>query len=134
MADSMKKSIFNYTTFFISMSYSLFANASPAIKSTENRNNEVLEVYSTPLHTPQEKMAIPVSVLTQEDLRANRSASIAETLTSLPGFHASFFGGGSVHPVIRGMSGNRVKVLHSGSDLMDVSSIGADHTITSEPF
>ncbi|XPD83215.1 hypothetical protein ACMHUM_04020 [Proteus mirabilis] len=86
----MKKSIFNYTTFFISMSYSLFANASPAIKSTENRNNEVLEVYSTPLHTPQEKMAIPVSVLTQEDLRANRSASIAETLTSLPGFHASF--------------------------------------------
>lgn len=87
----MKKSIFNYTTFFISMSYSLFANASPAIKSTENRNNEVLEVYSTPLHTPQEKMAIPVSVLTQEDLRANRSASIAETLTSLPCFHASFW-------------------------------------------
>ncbi len=73
------------------MSYSLFANASPAIKSTENRNNEVLEVYSTPLHTPQEKMAIPVSVLTQEDLRANRSASIAETLTSLPRFSCQLF-------------------------------------------
>ena len=83
----------------------------------------VLKVYSTPLQTPQEKMAIPAAVLTQEDLRANRSASIAETLTSLPGFHRWFFFGGGSVPVIR-MSGNRVKVLHSGSDLMDVSSIG----------
>lgn len=112
----------------------MFVNADSAIKEKENQTFDVLKVYSTPLHTPQEKMAIPVVVLTQEDLRANRSASIAETLTSLPGFHASFFGGGSVHPVIRGLSGNRVKVLHSGSDLMDVSSIGADHAITSEPF
>lgn len=79
-------------------------------------------------------MATPIVVITQEDLRTVRSASIAETLTTLPGFRASFFGGGSVHPVVRGMSGNRVKVLHSGSDLMDVSSIGADHAITSEPF
>ena len=47
MADSMKKKIyFLLYNIFISMSYSLFANASPAIKSTENRNNEVLEVYS----------------------------------------------------------------------------------------
>lgn len=130
----MKKSVFSYTTLFISISYSLFANANTTTKSEEKRPNEVLKVYSTPLQTPQEKMATPVAVITQEELRANRSASIAETLTSLPGFHASFFGGGSVHPVIRGMSGNRVKVLHSGSDLMDVSSIGADHAITSEPF
>lgn len=130
----MKKSVFSYTTLFISISYSLFANANTAIRSEEKPQNEVLKVYSTPLQTSPEKMATPVAVFTQEDLRANRSASIAETLTSLPGFHASFFGGGSVHPVIRGMSGNRVKVLHSGSDLMDVSSIGADHAITSEPF
>lgn len=130
----MKKSVFSYTTLFISISYSLFANANTTTKSEEKPQNEVLKVYSTPLQTPQEKMATPVAVITQEELRANRSASIAETLTSLPGFHASFFGGGSVHPVIRGMSGNRVKVLHSGSDLMDVSSIGADHAITSEPF
>ncbi len=33
---------------------------------------------------------------------------------------------GSSSSVIRGMSGNRVKVLHGGSDLMDVSSIGAE--------
>lgn len=130
----MKKSVFSYTTLFISISYSLFANANTTIKTEEKPQNEVLKVYSTPLQTSAEKMATPVAVFTQEDLRANRSASIAETLTSLPGFHASFFGGGSVHPVIRGMSGNRVKVLHSGSDLMDVSSIGADHAITSEPF
>lgn len=130
----MKKSVLSYTTLFISISYSLFANANTAIRSEEKPQNEVLKVYSTPLQTSPEKMATPVAVFTQEDLRANRSASIAETLTSLPGFHASFFGGGSVHPVIRGMSGNRVKVLHSGSDLMDVSSIGADHAITSEPF
>ncbi|WIV89212.1 TonB-dependent receptor domain-containing protein [Proteus appendicitidis] len=130
----MKKSVFSYTTLFISISYSLFANANTTIKTEEKPQSEVLKVYSTPLQTSAEKMATPVAVFTQEDLRANRSASIAETLTSLPGFHASFFGGGSVHPVIRGMSGNRVKVLHSGSDLMDVSSIGADHAITSEPF
>lgn len=130
----MKKSVFSYTILFISISYSLFANANTAIKTEEKPQSEILKVYSTPLQTSAEKMATPVAVFTQEDLRANRSASIAETLTSLPGFHASFFGGGSVHPVIRGMSGNRVKVLHSGSDLMDVSSIGADHAITSEPF
>ncbi len=130
----MKKLVFSYTTLFISISYSLFANANTTIKTEEKPQSEILKVYSTPLQTSAEKMATPVAVFTQEDLRTNRSASIAETLTSLPGFHASFFGGGSVHPVIRGMSGNRVKVLHSGSDLMDVSSIGADHAITSEPF
>ncbi|HBC0988749.1 TPA: TonB-dependent receptor [Escherichia coli] len=130
----MLKSVFSQIIIFISIGYSLFSNAGTTIKSEENKQNDVLTVYSTPLHTPQEKMAIPVAVITPEELLSNRSASVAETLASLPGFHASFFGGGSVHPVIRGMSGNRVKVLHSGSDLMDVSSVGADHAITSEPF
>ncbi|AUT92705.1 TPA: TonB-dependent receptor [Proteus mirabilis] len=130
----MGKSVFNCTMIYISISYSLFANANTTNIVEDKQSDQILKVYSTPLHTSREKMATPIVVITQEDLRTVRSASIAETLTTLPGFRASFFGGGSVHPVVRGMSGNRVKVLHSGSDLMDVSSIGADHAITSEPF
>lgn len=56
----MKKSIFSYTTLFISISYSLFVNADSAIKEKENQTFDVLKVYSTPLHTPQEKWQYPL--------------------------------------------------------------------------
>lgn len=116
---------------FISISYSLFAYSAT---SKEDQAQDTISVYSSPLQSSKLRMITPVSTMTDDELITKKGASVAETLKDIPGFHASYFGGGSVHPMIRGMSGNRVKVLSNGSDLMDVSSIGADHAITSEPF
>ncbi|EKT56012.1 TonB-dependent receptor domain-containing protein [Providencia sneebia] len=129
----MKLQTLKCSFLFISINYSFLSHATT---SNGNINPEIdtISVYSSPLQSSPLRMTSPVSVLISDDLVSAKGASIAETLQNIPGFHASFFGGGSIHPVIRGMSGNRVKVMNNGSDLMDVSSIGADHAITSEPF
>lgn len=118
---------------FVSISWS-FASYAHTPDKNKDTEMDTISVYSSPLQSSQLHMTSPVSILASDDLVSRKGNSIAETLQNIPGFHASYFGGGSVHPVIRGMSGNRVKIMNNGSDLMDVSSIGADHAVTSEPF
>src|SRR5690554_5939407 len=52
----------------------------------------------------------------------------------LPGARGSSFGAGVSRPVIRGMDGARVKVLSDGIDVLDASTLSADHAVTTEPL
>jgi iron complex outermembrane receptor protein len=57
------------------------------------------------------EMAIPVTVLSGEELINKRSSNLGETLAQEPGVSVSSYGSGAGRPVIRGLSGNRVSVL-----------------------
>lgn len=77
-------------------------------------------------------VAQPVTVVSKEDLDRSSGASLGAALENLPGVANSSFGAGVGRPVIRGMSGSRVKILQSGSDVADVSAMSSDHSPMSE--
>ncbi len=76
-----------------------------------------VQVTASPLATTSLTSPQPTSVLSGEELQAQRSASLGETVSSLPGVHSLSTGSGIGKPVIRGLSSNRVLVLADGQRL-----------------
>ncbi|MBA3498233.1 MAG: TonB-dependent receptor, partial [Gemmatimonadales bacterium] len=76
-----------------------------------------LQVTASPLATTSLTSPQPTSVLSGEDIQQNRSASLGETISSLPGVRSLSTGSGIGKPVIRGLSSNRVLILADGQRL-----------------
>jgi len=74
------------------------------------------------------------TVLADEELNFNLQNTLGESVARIPGISSASFGQGSSRPVIRGMSGERLRILDAGVDAGDVSSIGPDHGVAIEPF
>ena len=69
----------------------------------------------------------PASVFAGEDLQRRLAGTLAETLSSEPGLAVSSMGPGSAHPVIRGLSGDRILMLEDGERVGDEFASGPDH-------
>lgn len=75
----------------------------------------------------QSELYSPTNVIRGIDLRASAQASLGETLSGEPGVSSSFHGPGSSRPIIRGLGGDRVRILESGVGTGDASNTSADH-------
>ena len=75
-----------------------------------------------------------VSVLDEAELTRSIKPSIGDTLAKLPGVSATSFGPTASAPVLRGLSGDRVRVLTDGIGTLDLSSSGPDHAISINPI
>ena len=69
----------------------------------------------------------PTSVFAGEELQRRLAGTLAETLASEPGLAVSSMGPGSAHPVIRGLSGDRILMLEDGERVGDEFASGPDH-------
>ena len=69
----------------------------------------------------------PLHVVDGEDVTAGGVQSLGDTLDELLGVHSADFGAAVGQPVIRGMSGSRVRVLENGVVVRDVAALGPDH-------
>lgn len=76
----------------------------------------------------------PVSVLSGDALLQRRAATLGETLDGLPGVAGSGFGPNSSRPVIRGLDGERVRLLDNGGASIDASALSFDHAPASDPL
>ncbi len=68
-----------------------------------------------------------VSVLDREDLILKLDATLGDTLRDEPGISSSYYGPAAGKPIIRGLDGQRVRVLVDGTGVFDGSSTGPDH-------
>ncbi len=82
----------------------------------------------------QSELSNAVSVLGGADLQLRMGATLGETLASEPGVSSTAFVPGAARPVIRGLTGHRVRVLANGVDIGDLSATSADHAVTSDPI
>ena len=90
---------------------------------------EVEEVVVTSSLTKQtvSDLEDPLHVVDGDDVKAGGIQSLGETLDELLGVHTADFGAAVGQPVIRGMSGSRVRVLENGVVVRDVAALGPDH-------
>lgn len=75
-----------------------------------------------------------VSVLSSETLAREVRSTIGETLASQPGVSATSFGPNASRPIIRGLGGDRIRVLTDGIGSLDVSTTSADHAVAINPL
>ena len=78
--------------------------------------DEALSELGTPLH-----------VIDGESVTNGATLSIGATIEDLLGVSSSDFGSAVGQPIIRGMSGSRIKILNNGMVIRDVSGLGVDH-------
>jgi iron complex outermembrane receptor protein len=80
------------------------------------------------------ELSQPVSVLSGEDLRFRDQATLGETLAEQPGVAATGYAPGASRPVIRGLGGERIRILEDGIGSADVSDTGPDHAVSFDPL
>ena len=93
---------------------------------------ENIDVFATPLHSSNIESALPINVLSGDDLRLKQASTLGETLKGELGIHSSYFGPVSSSPIIRGLDGPRVMITQNGLDVGDASRVGPDHVVSSD--
>lgn len=104
----------------------------PASTALPTRTLDTVVITGNPLGSPQ--IAAPVSVLAGDGLVLRRGSSLGDTLNSLPGVSSTYFGPNANRPVIRGLDGDRVRILSNAGASMDASSLSYDHAVPIEPL
>ncbi|MEM9254001.1 MAG: TonB-dependent receptor [Pseudomonadota bacterium] len=91
-------------------------------------------LVSVPLHKKAAETALPVTVLTGDELQRAATQTIGETLSNTAGITNASYGPAVGQPVIRGQQGPRVTVLQNGTGIADASSVSPDHANATEPL
>ncbi len=115
----------------------LASTASAAETTTETpaaTDLDAVVVTANPLGNSAEALAHPVEVLYGDALDRNKSATLGDTVSRIPGVQTTYFGPGVGRPIIRGQEGPRVQVLSGGIGSLDASTVSADHAVGIEPF
>jgi iron complex outermembrane recepter protein len=104
--------------------------------------DELLPLYELePLVIESSPLAPEISDLTQtwcvhegKELDWIKAQTIGETLAFDAGVAQSFYGPNASRPIIRGLDGQRVRVLQNGLDTFDVSAASVDHAVAIDPM
>lgn len=74
------------------------------------------------------------SVLSGEALARNMRSSLGETLGRQPGVSSTSYGPGASRPILRGFSGDRIRLLTDGIGSFDASANSVDHAVAINPL
>lgn len=77
---------------------------------------------------------VPVTVTTEQEIRATQGPTITDTLQMKPGISGTSFAAGANRPIIRGLDSYRVRVQENGIGSGDVSALSEDHAVPIDPY
>lgn len=113
---------------------SLFLSTSLTHAADVNIQAPAVPITSNILGVTSDEMAPPFSILNGRELSLKREGTLGETLNRTPGISATSFGPNASRPVIRGMEGERVKIMQNGVGALDASSLSPDHAVAIDPL
>jgi iron complex outermembrane recepter protein len=79
-------------------------------------------------------LAQPSDSLSGDQLTLTRTATLGDTLQGLPGVAATNFGPNASRPSIRGLDGDRVRILNNSGASVDASNLSFDHGVAIDPL
>lgn len=89
---------------------------------------------ATPFKRNQVDLAQSTTVLAGRALLLKQRPTLGATLGGETGISDSYFGPGASRPIVRGLDGERVRILENGLALLDASANSPDHAVAVEPF
>ena len=87
-------------------------------------------VITAPLDRALFQQTQAATVLSGQNLNLAIEPSLGQTLARMPGVSSSYFGPASSRPIIRGLDGDRVRILQNGLNTIDASAASPDHAVS----
>lgn len=131
----MKKTTLLLSAAFAAGAAPLSASAQESAVPEERFEPEADQIIVTasPVGRTVGETIVNTSVIADEELQRRLENSIGETLRREPGISSTYFGPGASRPVIRGLGGDRIRVLDAGIGSIDASATSPDHAVSVEP-
>ncbi len=103
------------------------------VLETTHVDLDVIVVSATPFNRKLGQTTTGVTILSGDELAEQIEGSIGETLRRQVGVTATSFGAGASRPIIRGLGGDRIRVLEDGIGTFDAAQTSPDHAVPIEP-
>jgi iron complex outermembrane receptor protein len=97
-------------------------------------HREEVVVTASPDARSLSNIARPVAVLDGSDLTERMQPTLGDTLAQEPGVTATTYAPGTSRPVIRGLGGDRIRILEDGIGAGDASNVSPDHAVSIDPL
>jgi len=108
------------------------AFAQSAAAPAEAPRLKEVTVTGNPLGAPEQ--VTPAFSLSGPALLLRGKSTLGETLDGTPGVSSSYFGPNASRPIIRGLDGDRIRVLQNGGASLDASGLSYDHAVAQDPL
>jgi iron complex outermembrane receptor protein len=103
-----------------------------AIAQTATPELQQVTVTGNPLGATD--LIAPAAQYSGAELLLRSKSTLGETLDGMPGVSSSYFGPNASRPIIRGLDGDRIRILGNGGATVDASSLSYDHAVTADPI
>lgn len=117
-----------------SMASLVLCGSWPATALAQSAPLSLQEVTVTGNPLGSSDLISPATQLSGTDLLLRAKTTLGETLDGTPGVSSTYFGPNASRPIIRGLDGDRIRILNNGGGSMDVSSLSYDHAVTLDPL
>ena len=125
----------SFLPFLIASAYPATVHASGDMEQPGYHVSKNDEIVVTALRRASREDSISgVAIVQAEQLVANLRPGLGDSLTHTPGVSATSFGPSASRPVLRGLQGERVKLLSNGIGSIDVSNTSVDHAPVVNPL
>ena len=116
---------------------SLFAIACPVAQAQTSAPGAAptlkeITVTGNPLGAAD--LIAPATQYSGTGLLLRSKTTLGETLDGTPGVSSSYFGPNASRPIIRGLDGDRIRILANGGGSLDASSLSYDHAVAVDPM
>ena len=128
----MKKFLLARISLISLISLGSLAGAPAIAQSSPEATLAPVTVTGNPLGN-NEAMA-PVAQLSGLALLLRAQSTLGETLDGTPGISSTYFGPNASRPIIRGLDGDRIRILNNGGAVVDASGLSYDHASTTDPI
>lgn len=118
----------------VTLSTAAFSSAEDGHTDDEIIDLQQVNITASPFALKQEDLVISSHSLSSQELARSTQASLGATLENLPGITSTAYSQGASRPIIRGLGGDRVRILQNGTDTFDVSFTSPDHGVAVEPL
>ncbi|MFJ1256460.1 TonB-dependent receptor [Cupriavidus sp. CuC1] len=108
--------------------------STPGTPATPAATLREVVITANPLGSELTDLVAPVSTLSGDALAVRQGSTLGDTLDKLPGVSSSYFGPNASRPIIRGLDGDRIKVLQNGGTTVDASTLSNDHAVPIDPL
>ena len=130
----MSKLLLTASALAIVVSSPAYAQSSTTSDSPTNADSRDDIIVTAPYRQSETDILQGTSIVTGEELTRDLRPTIGETLARQPGVSATSFGPNASRPVLRGLQGERIRVLTDGIGAFDVGNTSVDHAVTINPL
>lgn len=107
----------------------LAQSASPAVPAG---TLPTVTITANPLGSNE--LIAPAAAYSGTGLRLRSRSTLGETLDGTPGVSSTYFGPNASRPVIRGLDGDRIRILQNSASSVDASGLSYDHAAPTDPI